>query len=260
MGGGGGSSNPNSSSIWSYIIRVGLDFAKLGINFNQSFVREIGNGRDTLFWDDLWFGDQRFKDKFPRLYQLESSKAICVSDRIHKDASGLTFTWQWSRMPNGRTLNDVGQLQTSLDSMRFHSGDNDRWVWQLDNNEIFKSYTMASLLDEKLLHNSYQGQETVRNKLLPKKIEIFAWRALKKRIPTRVELDKKCIDLDSVRCPVCDDDLETAEHALVFCRFAMEVWARVFQWWNLGNVSTLSIAEIFKDERPYSSSHGNGII
>ncbi|XP_071712415.1 uncharacterized protein [Rutidosis leptorrhynchoides] len=119
---------------------------------------------------------------------------------------------------------------------------------------------MASLIDEKLLHNSFQSQETVRNNLIPKKIEIFAWRSLRKRIPTRVELDKKYIDLNSVRCPMCDDGLETVEHAILFCKCAMEVWTRVFQWWNLGAVSTISITEIFKDATPYSSSSGNSIL
>ncbi|XP_071704484.1 uncharacterized protein [Rutidosis leptorrhynchoides] len=86
----------------------------------------------------------------------------------------------------------------------------------------------------------------LKNRLTPIKVAIFIWRALKRRIPVRIELDKRGIDLDSVRCPLCDDDVETIEHTLIFCRHAMDIWVRVYKWWGLGTVSNLSIDEIFR--------------
>ncbi|XP_071709177.1 uncharacterized protein [Rutidosis leptorrhynchoides] len=113
---------------------------------------------------------------------------------------------------------------------------------------------MTELLDEKILHNSFRDHETIRNKLVPKKIEIFAWRSARKRIPTRVALDKKSIDLDSIRCPLCDDDLETIEHTFIFCKFASEIWSKVFNWWKVNNITYLSVDEIFRDTNPYAGS------
>ncbi|XP_071714089.1 uncharacterized protein [Rutidosis leptorrhynchoides] len=113
---------------------------------------------------------------------------------------------------------------------------------------------MSVRTDEKILINSFQNQETIRNKFVPKKVEIFAWRSIRKRIPTLVELDKKSINLDSVRCPICDDDLKTVDHALVFCKFASEIWLQVFKWWNLNITSIFLVGEIFKDTSPFTSS------
>ena len=41
------------------------------------------------------------------------------------------------------------------------------------------------------------------------------------------QLDICSIDLDSTRCPLCDDDLETAQHIFVDCSFAINIWNQV---------------------------------
>ncbi|XP_071686920.1 uncharacterized protein [Rutidosis leptorrhynchoides] len=40
----------------------------------------------------------------------------------------------------------------------------------------------------------------------------------------------------------------------------MEVWVRIFNWWGLGNVSTLSIYDIFKSYSPLDSSNNSIIL
>ncbi|XP_071702841.1 uncharacterized protein [Rutidosis leptorrhynchoides] len=86
----------------------------------------------------------------------------------------------------------------------------------------------------------------MRNALVPKKLEVFVWRAVQRRLPSRVELDKRGIDLHTIRCPLCDEDLETIDHILIFCKHAYDLWVRVFAWWGLGNVTNLSISEILR--------------
>ncbi|XP_071695363.1 uncharacterized protein [Rutidosis leptorrhynchoides] len=115
----------------------------------------------------------------------------------------------------------------------------------MSSDENFKVKILASEIDKQILSSSSNQVNTLRNNLVPKKIEIFVWRALKKRIPVRLELDKRGIDLHSVRCPICDDDLESVDHALIFYKHVIDVWDRVFRWWNLGNFSHFSLQEIF---------------
>ncbi|XP_071727843.1 uncharacterized protein [Rutidosis leptorrhynchoides] len=86
---------------------------------------------------------------------------------------------------------------------------------------------------------------TLRNYLVPLKVELFIWRIRHKRLPTHVELDKRGVDLGTVRCPVCDNGLETVEHSIISCSFAKEVWIKVFDWWNLGSLPNLTINEAF---------------
>nr|GEU77285.1 RNA-directed DNA polymerase, eukaryota, reverse transcriptase zinc-binding domain protein [Tanacetum cinerariifolium] len=56
---------------------------------------------------------------------------------------------------------------------------------------------LSRLVEEKSLHVDSVGQETLWNKLVPKKANIFIWRTLKGRLSVRGELDKRGIDLDS---------------------------------------------------------------
>ncbi|XP_071695542.1 uncharacterized protein [Rutidosis leptorrhynchoides] len=109
---------------------------------------------------------------------------------------------------------------------------------------IFKVKILASMIDSKILTSNGSHQSTFRNNLVPKTIEIFVWRALKKGLPVLLELDKRGIDLHSVCCPLCDDDLESVDHTLIFCKYALDVWDRIYKWWNLGNFSSFSINEI----------------
>ncbi|XP_071727131.1 uncharacterized protein [Rutidosis leptorrhynchoides] len=102
------------------------------------------------------------------------------------------------------------------------------------------------MLEEQSISGTAAINETMRNSLVPKKLEIFVWRAVQRRIPTRMELDKRGIDLHSTRCTLCDDDHESVDHTLIFCKYAFDLWVRVFSWWGLGNVSDLSINEILR--------------
>ncbi|GJX63103.1 RNA-directed DNA polymerase, eukaryota, reverse transcriptase zinc-binding domain protein [Tanacetum coccineum] len=97
-----------------------------------------------------------------------------------------------------------------------------------------------------LTNSSSQSQSspTRWNKLVPIKVNIAMWRTENRRLPTRVNLDNRGIDLDSIRCPVCDNDLETEEHILVKCDIAKSVWNDVLKWWNIRNVQLETLNDL----------------
>ncbi|GJU27537.1 retrovirus-related pol polyprotein from transposon TNT 1-94 [Tanacetum coccineum] len=103
---------------------------------------------------------------------------------------------------------------------------------------------------EKIINVGNVGQETLWNKLVPKKVNIFVWSALKGRLPVREELEKRGIDLDSVLCLCSDSAVETCARSLVLCNLAMSVWEKIFRWWKVGDVNAFFIDELF-------SSNGN---
>ncbi|XP_071741342.1 uncharacterized protein [Rutidosis leptorrhynchoides] len=74
------------------------------------------------------------------------------------------------------------------------------------------------------------------------------------RIPVRVELDKRGINLHSVRCPVCCGDLESVDHILVNCSFALDVWNRVYKWWNIGAFSSSRVSETLQGNSTLAKS------
>ncbi|GKC36351.1 retrovirus-related pol polyprotein from transposon TNT 1-94 [Tanacetum coccineum] len=89
------------------------------------------------------------------------------------------------------------------------------------------------------------SQQTRWNKILPSKVNILAWRVLLHRLPTRVNLNHRGIDLDSVRCPLCNDDIETETHVFVNCSLARCIWKDVFSSWQLPNTSITNLDDMF---------------
>ncbi|XP_071713279.1 uncharacterized protein [Rutidosis leptorrhynchoides] len=249
---------------------------ELQVNFKDSFVKTIGDGDSVSFWNDCWLGSSCFRDLYPRLFRLEARQNASVKDRLNAFTSAqhaslvaaahvvsaaagcssstvAAVNWEWVRPPAGRTLSELNSLMVLIRDVSLVSDKKDSWKWALASNGLFTVKALSSIIDEHILGNTPQpGEETCRNYLVPKKVELFIWRALIKRLPVRLELDKRDIDLHTVRCPLCDDGLESVDHSLILCSSAQEIWSRVFKWWNRGRFSCLSLKELLRDSASLS--------
>nr|GEU42904.1 retrotransposon protein, putative, Ty1-copia subclass [Tanacetum cinerariifolium] len=47
---------------------------------------------------------------------------------------------------------------------------------------------------------------------------------------TWMNLDKKGIDVDSILCPICNDDVETVNHLFFSCDMAKDLWSLLVRW------------------------------
>ncbi|XP_071689558.1 uncharacterized protein [Rutidosis leptorrhynchoides] len=227
---GGLGSSPNGRvgvgySPWKDVIKIGMEMTKRGYNFNNSFVRNIDEGSDVLFWEDLWVGEQRLRDKYPRLYHLEEVKDAKINDRVLCNNGTRVFTWQWSRPPLGRNGVEVEQLQLEVRNQFHRLGSRTGWEWSSSEDGKFHTKTLTNILDLQLCEASGEARETEINRLLPQSIGIFIWRTKRRRLP----------------------DLESIDHAIVLCKYATEIWDRVFHWWGLGDFTLTSVNDVFND-------------
>ncbi|PWA96840.1 reverse transcriptase zinc-binding domain-containing protein [Artemisia annua] len=95
----------------------------------------------------------------------------------------------------------------------------DCWEYSIDASGIFSVSSLRRYIEGKTLMSV---MDPVRwNKSVPLKVNIFSWRLAIDRLPTRCNLDKRGIDLDSTQCPLCDDGLESSR---VDCKTAYSVW------------------------------------
>nr|GEY13839.1 UDP-glycosyltransferase 73E1-like [Tanacetum cinerariifolium] len=65
------------------------------------------------------------------------------------------------------------------------------------------------------------------NKTLPIKINIYSWHLSLDRLPTRFNLDARRVDLNSLRCPICDGAIETSQYLFVECPVVDGLWNMV---------------------------------
>ncbi|KAK1413317.1 hypothetical protein QVD17_35089 [Tagetes erecta] len=87
----------------------------------------------------------------------------------------------------------------------------DGWTWSEDKDGI---YTVASM--KKILYNSHSTTGNFCfpwNNWVPKKINIFSWKAVLDRLPTRVAIiSQRNIQTTSIMCGLCQAEPETTEH------------------------------------------------
>ncbi|GJT20177.1 RNA-directed DNA polymerase, eukaryota [Tanacetum coccineum] len=76
-------------------------------------------------------------------------------------------------------------------------------------------------------------------KIIPRKVNIFMWRLLLDRLPHRLNLSSRGLDIDSILCPVCSEHVESNSHAFFSCSAASNIWRLVRGWCDL-KIPTLS--------------------
>ncbi|GKD11116.1 RNA-directed DNA polymerase, eukaryota, reverse transcriptase zinc-binding domain protein, partial [Tanacetum coccineum] len=153
-----------------------------------------------------------------------------------------------TREPRGRGKGELKELESILHNIIIGSSCRDTWKWSLAENGVFSVKVLSDLVDEKYLDTGCNGNTTLLNKIVPKKINVFVWSALRGRLPVRVELDKKGIDIPNILCPMCDETVETIDHALVLCNKSMRIWLKFFEWWDYGFADSFTTTDMLRHE------------
>ncbi|GJX47886.1 RNA-directed DNA polymerase, eukaryota, reverse transcriptase zinc-binding domain protein [Tanacetum coccineum] len=204
----------------------------------NSFVnKKVGNGSDTLFWEETWHGDVAFKFLFPRAYALESCKNIDVASKLSQNSLAFTFR----REPRGGVKQDqFDSLKamvegTSLVNIR------DRWIWSLQSSGDFTVASIKKLIDEFTL--SEVSSNTRWIKAVPIKVNVLAWKIKLDNLPTRLNISRRGMDIDSILCPTCGKVVESTRHIFFTCQIARDILHLITSWWNIPYMEVFSYEE-----------------
>ena len=163
--------------------------------------------------------------RFPRLYALEEEKSATVADKLKTGAN----SWTWRRpLRGGRESEELEKLKDIIRDCSL-SYCPDGWIWSLNSNGTFSVKSIRVHIDKVFL--GVGDKETRWNPLIPPKVNIFRWRASLDRIPSRGNLLRLNVELDSALCPFCSVSVETTNHLLFVCSVSMEVWRFIERCW-----------------------------
>nr|GEW19668.1 RNA-directed DNA polymerase, eukaryota [Tanacetum cinerariifolium] len=178
-----------------------------GVDFSSHCKIRVGNGSNTSFWKDLWIGDSRLCLAFPRLYALKNNKDCTLAVKMNG-----TFVSTFRRdVRGGLESTQLSQLLDLLDSVVLSNSD-DRWVWDLNGEGIFQVKDARILLDDFFLPKA--GTPTRWVKSIPIKLNIFAWKVLLNRLPTRINLFRRGVSVSPISCSIRHAGLEDLDHLL----------------------------------------------
>nr|GEX00272.1 reverse transcriptase domain-containing protein [Tanacetum cinerariifolium] len=118
------------------------------------------------------------------------------------------------------------------------SDQNDSWIWSIDISKGLFVALVRSLIDSCTLEVS--PISTRWNRSIPIKVNIFLWGLLLNKLPTRVNLDRRSIDVHSILCLICQEDVETV---IIF--FSLVKWLRnCGLFWQNGGILTSLFAQV----------------
>ncbi|XP_022019238.1 uncharacterized protein LOC110919272 [Helianthus annuus] len=229
-----------------------------GIRFNCFFTVSVGDGNDTSFWGDKWLGNEPLRLRFPHLFRLERKKWVNVAERIQVQQGVRFMNWEWRSVPSSlEEVNELFALLADVHEYKWEEG-NDKWKWDPGKDGIFTVKSAKILMSEGLMAGNLQIVDW--RGWTPLKCKILAWRIGLDRIPTKMNLIKRGMALDSLDCPMCDAGQESTLHLFTGCIFSTEVWARLEAWCRLPPTMLFEVADLVRLTVDQSKSKKEGRI
>ncbi|GKE17360.1 hypothetical protein Tco_1424937, partial [Tanacetum coccineum] len=173
------------SSNWIDIINALRLLNNKGIDLLGFIKKKVGNGVNTLFWEESWKGDVAFKNLFPRIYALETDKSITVADKMAQPTLSSSFR------RNPRSGSEQFQMALLLSQMEGFILPNmiDRWYWSYSGDREYSVSSARNLIDDKTL--GMVGSKTQWCKYVPIKVNILSWRIKLNNLRTRLNLSRR---------------------------------------------------------------------
>ncbi|KAL4563757.1 hypothetical protein LXL04_027802 [Taraxacum kok-saghyz] len=210
-------------SPWSRVVAVAAKMHATEVIKEDTLLRKVGNGRDTKFWDDCWIGGQPLAAKCPRLAALAKHRGGKVAEYW----DGNSWKWEWQRPLTGRNLSMFHELIGLLGEFRCNDG-GDRWWWNIGKDERFTVWETRRWIDERVLPVGVVASRWCR--YVPRKVNICIWRIRLQRLPTRMALSGRGMEITSILCPSCGFVPESIDHLFARCDVANQLWVAVFRW------------------------------
>ncbi|GJV95253.1 RNA-directed DNA polymerase, eukaryota [Tanacetum coccineum] len=214
-------------SIWCSILREVKSLKDSGFDFSSHCKKRIGDGSCTSFWYDIWLADAPLCVQFPRLFALELDKEIVVANKMGASSVSASFRRDVRDGAERQQWDDLSSIMNSV----VLSSSKDRWTCDLSGDGEFKVKVIRNFIDDLFLPSS--DVETRWVKFIPIKVNVFSWRARRDRLPTRVNLSRRGVLLDSHLCPLCNAAMEDVQHVFFRCDVARVVLRKICRWWDL---------------------------
>ncbi|GJR28403.1 retrotransposon protein, putative, ty1-copia subclass [Tanacetum coccineum] len=195
-------SSPNS--LWVKVIKSfhGQEggFDSFGCKF------KAGCGTQIRFWKDIWLGETPLCSRYNKLYRLDLDKDCLIIDKIDNG----NWNWNWSRTNLGTRnlayfrdlLNEIGDVNIDVAE--------DTCSWSLGSIDIYRVKEARHIIDLKTLPSL--TKQTTWDNALPRKVNIFTWRLSLDRLPHRLNLSSRGMDIMAISCPSCNANVESANH------------------------------------------------
>jgi len=194
---------------------------------------EVGDGSNTLFWEDRWLHGQRICDLAPLIYTLVPRR-IAKNRTVAEALVNMRWVQDITGIVSVQLILEFLSLSELIAAVPLRAGVPDKHCWRLSSSGCYSAKSAyAALFEGSVLFSPW---ERVWKSWAPNKCRFFMWLVAHNRCWTADRL--ACRNLPHpARCPLCDQDDETINHLLTSCVFASQFWFLLLQRGGFANLA-----------------------
>ncbi|GAU25874.1 hypothetical protein TSUD_164150 [Trifolium subterraneum] len=206
----------SGSSWWRQVARIRDGVGEVeGGWFGGHISRQVGNESDTFFWTDPWVDGTPLSEWFGRLFDLAANKSVYVADVFQSGWGVGGEAWVWRRQLRAWEEEMLGECQSLLLTISLQAHSSDRWIWQPDLDRGYTVCGVYQLLTDQIVVPLDAATVLIWHPQVPLKVSILAWRLLRDRLPTKVNLTSRGIlPLGDSHCVSGCGSVESAHRVL----------------------------------------------
>nr|GEV00798.1 RNA-directed DNA polymerase, eukaryota [Tanacetum cinerariifolium] len=257
------------SKVEQAAVKIGCLILKTSFTYLGS--RVGGLMSRIQFWNDIIasampiYQMSIFKVPMKVLQNMES-----IRSRFFNGADINSKKPSWVRWENVMDSKDTGGLGSSLwaSVIKALHGEDGKIAWRGDVAfkflipRLYALETMKNIdVASKLSHGSSEfSVSSVRKvidatllpkgttktrwiKVVPMKINIHAWKVKHDCLPTRVNISRRGMEIESMLCPMCNNAVESSKHLFFSCHFISEIMHNITRCWDMDYMEINSFEE-----------------
>ena len=166
---------------------------------------------------------------------------MCKHVTVGLKLSQPNLSFSFRRNPRGGIEKDQYDNLVDLAKDVTLNSTADGWLWDLEDSGVFTVSSIRNLIDEHTLPGAEVKSRW--NNYVPIKVNIHTWKIMTNSLPTRFNISRRGIPIDSILCVTCDKGVETSSHLFFSCPMAQKMVNMITCWWSL----PYSVLESFED-------------
>nr|GEW45723.1 hypothetical protein [Tanacetum cinerariifolium] len=107
----------------------------------------------------------------------------------------------------------------------------DRWRWSLSGDGEFSVASVRNFIDDRTLAEVCAKTRWI--KYVPFKVNILAWIIKLINLPSRLNLSRRGLDLDTIFCPSCNSVVESSNHIFFGCPMVKDLYKFLARRWDV---------------------------
>lgn len=220
----------SKKSVWWRDLELTCGTSAVGRWFDNSLCKRLGDGKDTLFWQESWHGHNSFQDKFGALFQISEQQNASIAEMGGWEENRWVWRLQWHGRIEGELADQLVMLTRILDCTSLIRDKKDAWFWIKESDGQYSVSSAYEVLFEPNGELEEFCFKTLWKILAPSNALAVGWKVLINRIQTRDNLLRRQIQVIDSRCPLCNDLNESVTHLFFSCSLTWQVWSRIFNW------------------------------